>query len=264
MRAAAGRAWWGFPAFPTRAAPRASPWPATPGNGGTMPRATYARGRVPEPGSVLAFRANGRMRLGHVAVVTTVVNNREIEIDHANWAGRGVARSVPVVDVSENNDWTAVRVGMGRSDAFGSIYPTYGFIYDRPDTRRHADRDHRAGGAAGAQHAAARPAAGRRARDGCRGPGADPRVRRSGRGAVASAGRPWRQPGHRSAVPRPTRSASSHRSRARTTRAVGGGGHCHRPCDTSWPCPARPGDGHDNKTTPSPHTETGQVESHNR
>ena len=93
----------------------------------------YARGRVPEPGGVLAFRANGRMRLGHVAVVTRVVNNREIEIDHANWAGGGVAHNVPVVDVSENNDWTAVRVGLGSSDSFGSIYPTYGFIYDRPD-----------------------------------------------------------------------------------------------------------------------------------
>jgi surface antigen len=94
----------------------------------------YARGGVPEPGSVLAFRANGRMRLGHVAVVTRVVNNREIEIDHANWAGRGVARGVPVVDVSENNDWTAVRVGLGSATSFGSIYPTYGFIYDRPDS----------------------------------------------------------------------------------------------------------------------------------
>jgi hypothetical protein len=35
--------------------------------------------------------------------------------------------------VSANNDWTAVRVGLGRSGQFGSIYPTYGFIYDRPD-----------------------------------------------------------------------------------------------------------------------------------
>jgi len=95
---------------------------------------TYQRGSVPEPGSVLAFRANGRMHLGHVAVVTRVVNTREIEIDHANWAGGGVARGVSVVDVSENNDWTAVRVGLGRSDSFGSVYPTYGFIYDRPDT----------------------------------------------------------------------------------------------------------------------------------
>jgi surface antigen len=94
----------------------------------------YGRGSVPEPGSVLAFRANGRMRLGHVAVVTRVINTREIEIDHANWAGRGIATSVPVVDVSENNDWTAVRVSMGNSASFGSVYPTYGFIYDRPDT----------------------------------------------------------------------------------------------------------------------------------
>jgi hypothetical protein len=94
----------------------------------------YARGRVPEPGSVLTFRANGRMRLGHVAVVTTVIGNREIKIDQANWAGGGIAHNVPVVDVSENNDWTAVRVGLGRGDSFGSTYPTYGFIYDRPDT----------------------------------------------------------------------------------------------------------------------------------
>lgn len=99
---------------------------------------TYARGSVPEPGSVLAFRANGHMHLGHVAVVSHVVNPREIEIDHANWWGPGmrggVARNIPVVDVSEANDWTAVRVGLGRSGEFGSVYPTYGFIYDRPDT----------------------------------------------------------------------------------------------------------------------------------
>lgn len=98
----------------------------------------YARGSVPEPGSVLTFRANGRMHLGHVAVVSRVINPREIEIDHANWWGPGmhggVARSIPVVDVSEANDWTAVRVGLGRSGEFGSVYPTYGFIYDRPDT----------------------------------------------------------------------------------------------------------------------------------
>jgi surface antigen len=97
----------------------------------------YARGRVPESGSVLTFRANGRMRLGHVAVVSRVINPREVEVEHANWAGSGVwggvARNVPVVDVSEANDWTAVRVGLGRGKEFGSVYPTYGFIYDRPD-----------------------------------------------------------------------------------------------------------------------------------
>ena len=98
---------------------------------------TYARGATPEPGSVLAFRANGRMRLGHVAVVARVLNSREVLIDHANWpsgGGRGgVSQSIPVVDVSDNNDWSAVRVSLGSGD-FGSVYPTYGFIYDRPDT----------------------------------------------------------------------------------------------------------------------------------
>ena len=98
----------------------------------------YERGFRPEPGSVLNFRATGRMHLGHVAVVSRVLSSREVEIDHANWwgpgAGRGgVSRGVPVMDVSENNDWSEVRVGLGHSGDFGSVYPTYGFIYDRPD-----------------------------------------------------------------------------------------------------------------------------------
>jgi surface antigen len=98
----------------------------------------YARGQAPEPGSVLNFRATGNMRLGHVAVVKNVVNSREIEIDHANWAGPGaskggVSRAISVQDVSSNNDWSAVRVELGHSGSYGSVYPTYGFIYDRPD-----------------------------------------------------------------------------------------------------------------------------------
>ncbi len=97
----------------------------------------YARGARPEPGSVLNFRANGHMRMGHVAVVTEVVNSRTIQIDQANWAGPGatpggVSRAIAVVDVSPANDWSAVRVGLGHSGEFGSIYPTYGFIYNRP------------------------------------------------------------------------------------------------------------------------------------
>ena len=94
----------------------------------------YARGRVPQPGSVLAFRSNPHMPLGHVAVVTKVINRREIEIDHANWIHGRVSRGVPVVDVSEANNWTAVRVEVRSSGVFGSVYPTYGFIYDRTDT----------------------------------------------------------------------------------------------------------------------------------
>lgn len=96
----------------------------------------YARGSRPEPGSVLSFDANPRMRLGHVAVVSRVINPREIEVDQANWMSGGVSHNVPVVDVSENNDWTAVRVGLGQSGDFGSVYPTNGFIYDKPDNGR--------------------------------------------------------------------------------------------------------------------------------
>ncbi len=98
----------------------------------------YARGSRPEPGAVLNFRATGHMRLGHVAVVTNVLSPREIEIDHANWewtsATTGnVTLAMHVIDVSADNDWTAVRVELGHTGTFGAVYPTYGFIYDRPD-----------------------------------------------------------------------------------------------------------------------------------
>ncbi len=95
----------------------------------------YQRGARPEPGSVLSFRSNGAMRLGHVAVVSDVVDSRTVAIDQANWGGPGqVTRDVTVVDVSPGNDWSAVRVGLGHTGEFGSIYPTNGFIYNRPDT----------------------------------------------------------------------------------------------------------------------------------
>ncbi len=97
----------------------------------------YARGNQPEAGSVLNFRANSRMPLGHVAVVSHVINAREIVVDQANWGGYGmrggVSHNVAVVDVSEANNWSAVRVALGRDGEFGSVYPTYGFIYNRPD-----------------------------------------------------------------------------------------------------------------------------------
>ena len=107
------------------------------GNAGTwwhQAGGLYQRGKRPEPGAVLAFAPNGRMPLGHVAVVAGVINPREIVVDHANWGNGGrVSRNVPVVDISDNNDWSAVRVALGQRGNFGSIYPTFGFIYNRPD-----------------------------------------------------------------------------------------------------------------------------------
>ncbi len=99
----------------------------------------YHRGQQPEPGAVMAFRASGNMSRGHVAVVRRVLGRREVQIDHANWGGPGirrgtVMRNVRVIDVSDRNDWTTVRVQSGHaSDAFGRAYPIFGFIYNRPD-----------------------------------------------------------------------------------------------------------------------------------
>ncbi|WP_338662674.1 CHAP domain-containing protein [Pararoseomonas sp. SCSIO 73927] len=115
---------------------------AVSGNGGTWwnnAAGSYARGQRPEAGSVLVFRSSGGMRSGHVAVVERQVSAREITIHHANWEGPGirkgtVTRNISVVDVSDANDWTAVRVQVGHdSGSYGRTYPTYGFIFNRPE-----------------------------------------------------------------------------------------------------------------------------------
>ena len=94
----------------------------------------YDRGNRPEAGSVLSFRETGRMPMGHVAVVASTLGSRTIVIDQSHWNSRGITRNVQVEDVSENNDWTAVRVQMTPGGEYGSIYPTHGFIYPRPDS----------------------------------------------------------------------------------------------------------------------------------
>lgn len=97
----------------------------------------YVRGNAPEPGAVLVFRSSGGMRLGHVSVVSRVVSSRHILVEHANWPGPGfpkgrVARDVSMIDVSDRNDWTTVRVEIhGDRDGFGRHYPTYGFVLPR-------------------------------------------------------------------------------------------------------------------------------------
>jgi surface antigen len=95
----------------------------------------YARGNHPEPGAVLSFPGTDRMPLGHVAVVTQVLSDRKILIDHANWPNAyiqhgAISRDIQVADVSPANDWTEVRVQFGEGGPLGSVYPTNGFIYD--------------------------------------------------------------------------------------------------------------------------------------
>lgn len=92
----------------------------------------YERGHSPAIGSVLNFRSTGRMPLGHVAVVTAVLGPRRILVTQANWVPGTITNDVTVEDVSPENNWSAVRVEYGNGDVMGSVYPTYGFIYDRP------------------------------------------------------------------------------------------------------------------------------------
>lgn len=91
----------------------------------------YERGHVPQPGSVLAFEATRRMRVGHVAMVSKVVGDREVLLTHANWSRRGgIETDVRAVDVSAAGDWSLVKVWYGPQGGLGtSIYPTKGFIY---------------------------------------------------------------------------------------------------------------------------------------
>jgi surface antigen len=92
----------------------------------------YARGARPEQGAVLNFRPIGRMPLGHVAVVTAVLDPRAILVTQANWVPGTITNDVTVQDVSPNNDWSQVQVELGDSSRLGAAYPAYGFIYNRP------------------------------------------------------------------------------------------------------------------------------------
>lgn len=101
----------------------------------TQAQGRFATGERPRTGAVLAFQSSGRMRLGHVAVVSEVLTDRVIRVTHANWGGsRGkVEENVTVVDVSDANDWSAVKVWYNPINDLGtSVYPTHGFIYNRP------------------------------------------------------------------------------------------------------------------------------------
>jgi len=91
----------------------------------------YERGHKPVAGSVLAFEATSRMRVGHVAMVSKVVGDREVLLTHANWSRRGgIERDVRAVDVSAAGDWSLVKVWYGPQGGLGtSSYPTNGFIY---------------------------------------------------------------------------------------------------------------------------------------
>ncbi|GAB4355577.1 MAG: hypothetical protein Kow00114_05980 [Kiloniellaceae bacterium] len=95
----------------------------------------YEKGKTPRPGAVLVLSKTRRLTLGHLAVVAEVLDSRNIVVHQANWLNGGrIHRYTPVRDVSEKNDWSAVRVWYTPGNQMGSrAYPAYGFIYPDPN-----------------------------------------------------------------------------------------------------------------------------------
>lgn len=91
----------------------------------------YPRSTRPAPGSVMViqgYRGPGR---GHVAVVREIISERVLRVDHANWLNNGeISTGVPVMDVSEAGDWSAVRVWHIPGNHWGGrVYRVEGFIH---------------------------------------------------------------------------------------------------------------------------------------
>lgn len=89
----------------------------------------FSRGRDPRPGAVMVI--NVEPKRGHLAVVKRIDGPRRIVVDHANWLNRGrIHEDTPVVDVSEANDWSRVRVWYTPGKQLGiTAYDVAGFIY---------------------------------------------------------------------------------------------------------------------------------------
>jgi hypothetical protein len=97
----------------------------------TNAEGVYHRGQQPVVGAVLAFNASHAMPMGHVAVVSKVIDARHILLNHANWSRPGmVEQNALAVDVSDAGDWSSVRVWYAPTKSLGQReVPARGFIY---------------------------------------------------------------------------------------------------------------------------------------
>jgi hypothetical protein len=95
----------------------------------------FARGAEPKTGAVLVLAGYAGANRAHLAVVHDIVSSREIRVDHANWLDDGaIYTNDPVVDVSPDNDWSAVKVWNIRASAWGTrTYGVQGFIGPGPE-----------------------------------------------------------------------------------------------------------------------------------
>jgi hypothetical protein len=102
----------------------------------------FERSSAPETGAVMVMRGYNDRTRGHLAVVRKVLNDREIVVDHANWLNAGeVGLDTPVMDVSDDNDWSRVRVWYAPGRHYGGrVYAVQGFILGSPAEQRIAWR----------------------------------------------------------------------------------------------------------------------------
>jgi len=94
----------------------------------------FSRNSTPVLGAVMVLTGYAGPGRGHVAVVSRMVSDREIRIDHANWLDDGaIFLDDPVVDVSSENDWSEIRVWNPRAGSWGvRTYVVRGFIGPGP------------------------------------------------------------------------------------------------------------------------------------
>ena len=107
------------------------------GNAGTWwakAEGRYTKSSMPLLGSVIVLTGYAGPGRGHVGVVSELVTEREIRLDHANWLGDGaIYLHDPVADVSPDNNWSEVRVWNPRTRAWGTkTYLVEGFIGPEP------------------------------------------------------------------------------------------------------------------------------------
>jgi len=90
----------------------------------------YAKTHAPALGSVMVLYRYAGPDRAHLAVVTAMPSAREIRIAHANWLDQGrVYTNVPVYDMSQDNDWSAVKVYNPATQDWGThVYDVQGFI----------------------------------------------------------------------------------------------------------------------------------------
>ncbi len=91
----------------------------------------YPRSGQPRAGAVMVLKKKNAGSLGHVAYVEEIIDNRTLIVSHANWLNKGrLHNETPVIDVSKNNDWSAVRFWNTEGGHFGgNTYHPYGFIH---------------------------------------------------------------------------------------------------------------------------------------